>query len=53
MQKIVRALLLVMLAASPVIFLTPAWGQRDIRTERVQFKGGASSTIVEGKRFSF
>ena len=48
MKKIFHALLLATLTTSPAILLTPAWGQGDIRTERIQFKQGASSTVVQG-----
>ncbi len=48
MKKIFHALLLATLTTSPAILLTPAWGQSDIRTERIQFKPGTSGTVVEG-----
>jgi len=47
MQKIFQTFLLTVLLTSPVILPKPIWGQDDIRTERVQFKPGTSSTIIE------
>lgn len=47
MKKIFHALLLATLTTSPTIFMTSALAQDDIRQERVQFKPGTSSTVVE------
>ena len=47
MQKIFYALLLATLTISPTLLLTPALGQTEIRKERVQFKRGASSAVLE------
>lgn len=47
MQKIFHALLLATLTTSPTILMTPAWGQDKIRQERVQFKPGEISAVVE------
>ncbi|HAC63436.1 MAG TPA: hypothetical protein DCF68_07820, partial [Cyanothece sp. UBA12306] len=48
MKKLFHILLLATLATSPIIFSAPVWGQRDIRTEQVQFKRGTSGTVIEG-----
>ena len=47
-KHVVNVLLLSTLTTSPAVFLTPAGAQRGIPTERVQFKEGESSTVVEG-----
>ena len=47
MKRIFHALLLATLTTSPTILMTPALAQDDIRQERVQFKPGTSSTVVE------
>jgi hypothetical protein len=47
MQKIFHALLLTTLTTSPAILVTPILAQDEIRQERVQFKPGASSAVVE------
>ncbi|MGK7937143.1 MAG: hypothetical protein AB4206_15335 [Xenococcaceae cyanobacterium] len=47
MPKIFHALLLTTLTLSPAVLLTPAGGQAGIRKERIQFKRGASSAVVE------
>ena len=48
MKQVVNALLLATLATSPAVFLTPALAQGGIPTQRVQFKDGESSAVVEG-----
>lgn len=47
MSKILHALFLATLTTSPAILVTPGWGQDEIRQERVQFKPGAISAVVE------
>jgi hypothetical protein len=48
MKHVVNALLVTTLTTSPAVFLTPAWAQRGIPAQRVQFKEGESSTVLEG-----
>ncbi|GAB4531925.1 MAG: hypothetical protein Tsb0014_15860 [Pleurocapsa sp.] len=47
MKQIFHALLLATLTTSSITLLTPALAQEEIRQERVQFKPGTSSTVVE------
>lgn len=47
MQRILKLFLLTVLATLPVSFITPTFAQQDIRTERIQFKPGTSSKVVE------
>ena len=47
MKRIFYALLLFTLTSSPTLTITPAFGQTEIRKERVQFVRGANSAIVE------
>ena len=47
MQKIFYALLLATLTTSPALLVTPILAQDEIRQERVQFKPGESSAVVE------
>lgn len=48
MSKIFHALLVAVLTTSPIVILKPVFGQNEIRQERVQFKTGAVSAVVEG-----
>ncbi|WP_072013804.1 hypothetical protein [Myxosarcina sp. GI1] len=47
MKKFFYALLLAILTTSPAILVKPILAQEGIRQERIQFKPGASSAVVE------